>query len=80
MAILAGGNPRCWLSLLAARWRAQIDDCARGAHLLLWAVIMNILVVCRECGAGECGAGFSGVFLSRLRSINYLWLDQQDRH
>ena len=24
---------------------------------------MNILVVCRECGAGECGAGFSGVKL-----------------
>ena len=38
---------------MAARWRAQIDDCARGAHLLLWAVIMNILVVCRECGAGS---------------------------
>ena len=66
MAILAAGYPRCYT--LAARWRAQIDDCARGAHLLLWAVIMNILVVCRECGAGECrgecGSGFSRV--SRL--------------
>ena len=49
-----------WPQLALAARRRAIS--ARGPHSLNVGGVMYIFAVCCECGAGECGAGFSRVF------------------